>query len=65
MTEHCYGDVWTRPVDPEDGHLLEWFTKRALLAGKKTGVNAVNSGLLWKLPGENQISKRRGSHSEV
>ncbi|KAI5449084.1 hypothetical protein NCC49_005354 [Naganishia albida] len=55
LTENCYGDVWTRPVDPEDEHLREWFSKRALLAGKNTDVNAVNAEMLGKLPGESQI----------
>jgi hypothetical protein len=32
--------------------ILEWFSKRALLAGENTDVNAVHAEMLQKLPGE-------------
>jgi hypothetical protein len=39
-------------VDPDDELLLEWVSKRALVAGKNTDVNAE---MLSKLPEESQI----------
>jgi hypothetical protein len=51
LTAHTYADVYSREIDLNDDGLLEWFGKRALLAGKNTDVNAVNRDMLDAMPG--------------
>jgi hypothetical protein len=52
LTERTYGDVYSRAIDLNDEARLEWFGKRALLAGKNTDVNTVNADMLANMPGE-------------
>jgi hypothetical protein len=57
LTLQTYADVYSRPIDMNDHGLLEWFGKRALLAGKNTDVNAVNADMLANMPGEARAYK--------
>jgi hypothetical protein len=52
LKERTYGNVWRDEYLNGNEEFLEWFSKRALLAGKNTDVNAVNAEMLAKLPGE-------------
>jgi hypothetical protein len=52
VTLRTYADICTRPIVLDDAPRLEWFGKRALLAGKNTHVNAVNNDMLANMPEE-------------
>lgn len=52
LTDRAYGNVWREDNLNRIEEFVEWFSKRALLAGKNTDVNAANAEMVSKLPGE-------------